>query len=93
MAEWVGSRAINQKVVAVPNDVVSLGKALHPTRRMSLYLLLVALDKSVCLMTECTTSAMGPTWSPEHEAHNKAPCSTVECHTPATLAEPALYAG
>ena len=29
MAERLGSRAINQKVVG---DVVSLGKALHPTR-------------------------------------------------------------
>ena len=35
MAERLGSRAINQKVVgsilAVKSDVVSLGKALHPT--------------------------------------------------------------
>ena len=35
MAERLGSRVVNQKVVgsilAVPNDVVSLGKALHPT--------------------------------------------------------------
>ena len=35
MAEWLGNRAINQKVArsilpAMPNDVVSLGKALHP---------------------------------------------------------------
>ena len=36
MAEWLGSWAVNQKVVgSIPgnakNDVVSLGKALHPT--------------------------------------------------------------
>ena len=35
MAERLGSRAMNQKVVglilAVPNEVVSLGKSLHPT--------------------------------------------------------------
>ena len=35
MAEWLGSRAINQEVVgSIPvhaKDVVSLGKALHPT--------------------------------------------------------------
>ena len=33
MAEWLGSRAINQKVVSISSraDVVSLGKALHPT--------------------------------------------------------------
>ena len=36
MAERLGSRAINQKVVgSIPgrakNDIVSLGKALHPT--------------------------------------------------------------
>ena len=37
MAERLGNRAINQKVTGsipgrdVPNDVVSLGKSLHPT--------------------------------------------------------------
>ena len=35
MAERLGNRAINQKVagliLAVPNDVASLGKVLHPT--------------------------------------------------------------
>ena len=35
MAEQLGSRAINQKVAGLipghANDVVSLGKALHPT--------------------------------------------------------------
>ena len=35
MAEQIGNQAINQKVAgsipAVQNDVVSLGKALHPT--------------------------------------------------------------
>ena len=30
MAEWLGSRAMNQKVVGSKNDVVSTGKALHP---------------------------------------------------------------
>ena len=45
MVERLGNRAINQKVAglfqAVQNDVVSLGKALHPTclGGMSLYLL------------------------------------------------------
>ena len=45
VAEWLGSRASNQKVAGSisgrANDVVSLGKALHPTcfRGMSLYLL------------------------------------------------------
>ena len=45
IAEQLGSRTINQKVVgsipAVQNDDVSLGKALHPTCSggMSLYLL------------------------------------------------------
>ena len=45
MAERLGSQDINQKVAgSIPgceNDVVSLGKALHPTclRGMSLYLL------------------------------------------------------
>ena len=44
MAERLRSRAINQKVAgSIPdcaNDVVSLGKALHPTclRGISLYL-------------------------------------------------------
>ena len=38
MAERLGSLASNQKVVGMPNDVVSLGKALPPGR-MSLYLL------------------------------------------------------
>ena len=35
MAERLGNRALNQKVAGsipgVPNDIVSLGKALHPT--------------------------------------------------------------
>ena len=35
MAEWLGNQAINQKVAglipAKQNDVVSLGKVLHPT--------------------------------------------------------------
>ena len=45
MAELLGSLAINQKVagliLAVQNDIVYLGKALHPIApgRMSLYLL------------------------------------------------------
>ena len=45
MAERLGSQAINQKFAgSIPghaNDVVSLGKALHPTclGEMSLYLL------------------------------------------------------
>ena len=45
VAERLGNRASNQKVAgsipAVQNDVVSLGKALHPTwlGGMSLYLL------------------------------------------------------
>ena len=45
MAERLGNRSSNQKVAgsiqAVPNNVVSLGKALHPTcfGGMSLYLL------------------------------------------------------
>ena len=45
MAEWLGNRAINQKVAgsipSVQYDVVSLGKALHPTclGGISLYLL------------------------------------------------------
>ena len=43
MAEWLGNRAINQKVagsIPGPNNVVSLGKALHPAclGGMSLYL-------------------------------------------------------
>ena len=38
----------------VQYDVLSLGKALHPTclGGMFLYLLLVALDKSVCQLTK-----------------------------------------
>ena len=57
MAERSGNRAINQKVagrfLAMQNYLVSLGKALHPMclEGMSLYLLLVALDKNVCKMT------------------------------------------
>ena len=49
MAGRLGNRAINQNVagsiLAVPNDVVSLGKALHTTclGDMSLYLMKVAL--------------------------------------------------
>ena len=44
MAERLGNLAINQKVagsiLAVSNDIVSLGKALHlPRGGMSLYLL------------------------------------------------------
>ena len=35
VAEWLGNRASNLKVAsssfAMPNEVVSLGKALHPT--------------------------------------------------------------
>ena len=38
MAERLGNQAINQKVAglipAVPNDVVSLGKALHPVTHL-----------------------------------------------------------
>ena len=49
-SERLGSRDINQKVAgsirAVHNDIVSLGKALHPTCLGSLYLLKVALDNS-----------------------------------------------
>ena len=57
--ERLGNRAINQKVVgSIPgcakqkNYVVSLGKALHPYLPRGEYpLLSVALDKSVCKMT------------------------------------------
>ena len=54
MAERLGNRATNHEVdgliPAMQNAVVSLGKALYPTSLggMSLYLLLVNLDKSVC---------------------------------------------
>ena len=54
MAERLGNRDINQKVAgSIPgleNNVVYLGKALPPTclGGMSLYSLLVTLDKSVC---------------------------------------------
>ena len=50
----VRHRAITQKVAGSilgrANYVVSMGKALHPTRLrgMSLYLLWIRLDKSVC---------------------------------------------
>ena len=52
MAERLGNRAIKKVTGSIPakNDVVSLGKALQPTclGGMSLYLLSVSLDKSVC---------------------------------------------
>ena len=53
MAERLGNQSRNQKVAGLipgrENDVVSLGKALPPTclGGLSLYLLQVALDKSV----------------------------------------------
>ena len=57
MAERLGLliRRFPVRFSAVPTYVVSLGNALHPTsiRGMSLYLLYVALDKSVCLMIKC----------------------------------------
>ena len=45
MAERLGNRAINQKVrfPTVPNDVVSLGKALRPT----------CLGENVPVLTVC----------------------------------------
>ena len=54
MADRLGSRVINQKVVgSIPsrdqNDGVSLGKALHPTCLWgNVPVLTVSLDKSVC---------------------------------------------
>ena len=59
MAERLGNQAINQKVAGLipgrENDVVSLGKALPPTclGGLSLYLMQVALDKSVCKISKC----------------------------------------
>ena len=44
-------RRLPDRFPAVPNNIVSLGKTLHPylpRGGMSLYLLKVALDKSVC---------------------------------------------
>ena len=55
MAERLGNRATNRKVAgSIPgidkkNEVVSLGKALHPTCLCwNVPVLQVALDKSVC---------------------------------------------
>ena len=48
-------RRLHVRFLAVKNYVVSLGKAFYPTflGGMSLYLLYVALNKSVCYMTKC----------------------------------------
>ena len=48
---WANNLKVASSIRAVPNDVVSLGKALHCSCLwgMSLYFLLVALDKiNVC---------------------------------------------